>query len=71
MNQRPAPAATPRPQVAAPPQQPAQGGGQGWGGPEPAPGTIPQEYDPMQDPRYLPEQWRGAFTNWLYPQKAR
>ena len=53
----------PPPQYAAPmPQQPMQAGGQGWGGPEPAPGTIPAEYDAMLDPRYLPEQWRGSFT---------
>lgn len=48
----------------APPQMPPpmQAGGQGWGGPEPAPGAIQSEYDPMRDPRYLPEQWRGAFN---------
>ena len=63
MNPPPAPASAPQPQYAAPmPQQPMQAGGQGWGGPEPAPGTIPAEYDPMLDPRYLPEQWRGSFT---------
>ena len=56
-------APAPMPMQAAP--MPEQTGGQGWGGPEPAPGTIPTEYDPMQDPRYLPEQWRGAFnTRW-------
>lgn len=45
----------------APPAM-TQSGGQGWGGPEPAPGTIPDPYDPMNDPRYLPEQWKGAFN---------
>jgi hypothetical protein len=63
----------PAPQAPAPPQMqpsmgasmgtPMQAGGQGWGGPEPAPGTIPAEYDPNLDPRYLPEQWRGAFND--------
>lgn len=51
--------------VQQPAQQPAAmpSGGQGWGGPEPAPGTMPElQYDPMQDPRYLPEHWRGAFN---------
>jgi hypothetical protein len=53
----------------APPAMPpvAQAGGQGWGGPEPAPGTMPElqqtPYDPMNDPRYLPEHWRGAFND--------
>ncbi len=63
MNPSPPPAAPPAmaPMPAAPPM-PAASGGQGWGGPEPAPGTIPLEYDPMQDPRYLPEQWKGAFN---------
>ena len=56
-----APAAQP-PQYAAPmPQQPmqAQSGGQGYAGPDP---MLPPPYDPMTDPRYLPEQWRGSFT---------
>lgn len=60
-----APAPTPVARQPAPmPQQ--QAGGQGWGGPEPAPGTMPEAYDPMTDPRYLPEQWRGAFNNWRF-----
>jgi len=59
----PMPAPVPMPAQAAP--MPQQSGGQGWGGPEPAPGTIPEPYDAMTDPRYLPEQWRGAFnTRW-------
>lgn len=68
MQPRPAPA--PMPASAPMPAQPApmpeqQAGGQGWGGPEPAPGTISEPYDAMTDPRYLPEQWRGAFnTRW-------
>lgn len=67
MQPRPAPAPVqaqaPMPMQAAP--IPEQSGGQGWGGPEPAPGTIPEPYDAMTDPRYLPEQWRGAFnTRW-------
>ena len=57
-----APAAQP-PQYAAPmpaqaPMQ-AQSGGQGYAGPDP---MLPPPYDPMTDPRYLPEQWRGSFT---------
>lgn len=67
MQPRPAPAPMPvaQPQAAPAPMPQQQAGGQGWGGPEPAPGTIPPEYDPMTDPRYLPEQWRGAFnTRW-------
>lgn len=61
----PAPMAAPQPSPASAPMPQQQAGGQGWGGPEPAPGTIPPEYDPMTDPRYLPEQWRGAFnTRW-------
>lgn len=67
MQPRPAPT----PMAAAQPQPalmpPQQAGGQGWGGPEPAPGTMPElqaAFDP-NDPRYLPEQWRGAFnTGW-------
>lgn len=57
-------AAAPRPQYAARPEQPmpAQSGGQGYAGPEP---FLPPEYDPSMDPRYLPEQWRGAFNNML------
>tara|TARA_R110002126_G_scaffold21970_1_gene78932 strand:- start:84 stop:497 length:414 start_codon:yes stop_codon:yes gene_type:complete len=64
MQPRPAPAPMPaaQPQAAPAPMPQQQAGGQGWGGPEPAPGTIPPEYDPMTDPRYLPEQWRGAFN---------
>jgi hypothetical protein len=54
----------------APPQQaaarptlpPLDGGGQGFGGPEPAPGALPPAYDANLDPRYLPEQWRGRFN---------
>lgn len=55
----------PMPQAPAAPFSPpaiAQSGGQGWGGPEPAPGTVPAPYDPMNDPRYLPEHWKGAFN---------
>tara|TARA_R110000822_G_scaffold76796_3_gene184559 strand:- start:90 stop:596 length:507 start_codon:yes stop_codon:yes gene_type:complete len=62
MNPPPAPASAPPPQYAAPmPQQPmpAQSGGQGYAGPDP---MLPPPYDPMTDPRYLPEQWRGSFT---------
>ena len=57
-------AAAPRPQYAARPEQPmpAQSGGQGYAGPDP---MLPPEYDPNMDPRYLPEQWRGAFNNML------
>jgi|TARA_R110002126_G_scaffold214239_1_gene360535 hypothetical protein len=54
--------AAPQPQYAAPmPQQPmqVQSGGQGYAGPDP---MLPPPYDPMTDPRYLPEQWRGSFT---------
>lgn len=56
--------AQPRPVAPAMPQpQPiADVGGQGWGGPEPAPGSIPAPYDANTDPRYLPEHWRGAFN---------
>jgi len=51
--------------MGTPMETPMGAGGQGWGGPEPAPGTIPKPYDAMTDPRYLPEQWRGAFnTRW-------
>ncbi len=73
MPQRPGPSSLPMAPQAAPmpaPQpvaapMPEQTGGQGWGGPEPAPGTISEPYDAMTDPRYLPEQWRGAFnTRW-------
>lgn len=61
MNPPPAAASAPRPQYAAPPEQPMpmQTGGQGYAGPDP---MLPPEYDPMTDPRYLPEQWRGAFN---------
>ena len=57
-------AAAPRPQYAAPQGQPmpTQSGGQGYAGPEP---FLPPEYDPSMDPRYLPEQWHGAFNNML------
>lgn len=48
--------------VAAPPPQ-MQTGGQGYAGPDPmAAGIPPQGIDPMLDPRYLPEQWRGSFN---------
>ncbi|MGE3708913.1 MAG: hypothetical protein AB7G35_04510 [Hyphomicrobiaceae bacterium] len=58
----PPPAVMPPP--AAPPAMPppSMDGAQGYGGPEPPPGT-PLPYDPNTDPRYLPEQWRGAW-NW-------
>jgi hypothetical protein len=63
MNPPPQASAAPPPQYAAPmPAQPpmqAQGGGQGYAGPDP---MLPPPYDPMTDPRYLPEQWRGSFT---------
>ena len=62
MNPPPAPASAPQPQYAAPmPQQPmqVQSGGQGYAGPDP---MLPPPYDPMTDPRYLPEQWRSSFT---------
>ena len=65
MQPRPAPAPVPAPAPMAMQSSPMpeqQAGGQGWGGPEPAPGTIPEPYDAMTDPRYLPEQWRGAFN---------
>ncbi len=58
---QPAMAPQMQPQMAPP----MQTGGQGWGGPEPAPGTMPElqaAFDP-NDPRYLPEQWRGAFNS--------
>lgn len=56
-------APTPMPQQAAPQAlPPLDVGGQGFGSPEPAPGTIPPAYDANMDQRYLPEQWRGAFT---------
>lgn len=67
MQPRPAPAPMPAAQPQPAPMPPQQAGGQGWGGPEPAPGTMPElqaTFDP-NDPRYLPEQWRGAFnTGW-------
>lgn len=67
MQPRPAtPASRPVVQQQPTPMPQQQSGGQGWGGPEPAPGTIPDPYDPMNDPRYLPEQWRGAFNNWRF-----
>lgn len=59
----PQPPAPPRIQAPEPPPVLPQSGGQGWGGPEPAPGTMPI-YDPNTDPRYLPEHWKGAFNNW-------
>ena len=65
MPQRPGPSSLPMAPQAAPmpaPQPVAAPMPEQTGGPEPAPGTIPTEYDPMQDPRYLPEQWRGAFN---------
>jgi hypothetical protein len=64
MQPQQAPAQPAMPPQMQPPQMapPMQTGGQGWGGPEPAPGTIPPEYDPNLDPRYMPEQWRGAFN---------
>lgn len=58
-----APPMPPPQAVAAPPAPPPQTGGQGYAGPDPvAMGIPPQGVDPMQDPRYLPEQWRGAFN---------
>jgi hypothetical protein len=57
----PQPAPVPRP--APMPAPPPQSGGQGWGGPEPAPGTMPAlQNQPAVDPRYLPEQWQGSFN---------
>jgi hypothetical protein len=53
----PVPAAPmPAPQMAP---EPLQTGGQGYAGPDP---MLPAPYDPMKDPRYLPEQWAGAFN---------
>lgn len=63
----PAPAPAPAAYAAPPPAMPMKTGAQGWGGPEPAPGSIPTPYDANTDPRYLPEQWRGAFNNWQFP----
>lgn len=59
-----APQPQPMPQPAPQPAPAPMAGGQGWGGPEPM-GMAPQPapYDANLDPRYLPEQWRGAF-NW-------
>lgn len=63
----------PEPPVAAPPMprpmpamqpapmpEPIPTGGLGFSGPEP---MLPPAYDPMKDPRYLPEQWAGAFNS--------
>lgn len=58
---RPMPAPQAPPQMAQPAPMPVAGA-QGFGGPEPAPGMMPAPYDPNTDPRYLPEQWRGAFN---------
>jgi hypothetical protein len=62
----PPPAAAPaayRPPPA--PAMPVQTGGQGYSGPEPIDlATQPQA---QPDPRYLPEQWRGAFNQWQFP----
>lgn len=59
--------AQPRPAAPAMPQpQPIAdlgGGGQGFAGVEPPPGSIPAPYDANTDPRYLPEHWRGAFNS--------
>lgn len=56
----PAPRPAPMPQMAAAPMpEPMPAGGQGYAGPEP---MMPPAYDPMKDPRYLPEQWGGAFN---------
>jgi len=63
----PPPPVMPRQQAAPAPMPQQQAGGQGWGGPEPAPGTMPElQQQPVElDPRYLPEQWRGRFnTGW-------
>lgn len=64
-------AQSPTPQPAPAPALPSitvapVSGGQGWGGPEPAPGTMPElQNQPVEiDPRYLPEQWRGSFNGW-------
>ncbi len=58
-----APSPAPAPAVPmAPPQmapEPLPTGGQGYAGPDP---MLPAPYDPMKDPRYLPEQWAGAFN---------
>lgn len=48
------------PQPTAPPMNPM--GGQGFAGVEPPPGPAPVPYDANLDPRFLPEQWRGAFS---------
>lgn len=68
------PQATPMPRPAPatyrPPPEPAmpvQTGGPGYSGPDPLASSIPTPYDANTDPRYLPEQWRGAFNNWQYP----
>lgn len=55
---------SPHPPYSPPPPSPQpQTGGQGYAGPDPmAMGIEPQGIDPMLDPRYLPEQWRGAFN---------
>ncbi len=60
------PQAQPQPAAPAMPQpQPVAdlgGGGQGFAGVEPPPGSMPAPYDANTDPRYLPEHWRGAFN---------
>jgi hypothetical protein len=57
-----APAPAPTTVAATPPLTPTTTASpQGNYGPGPPP------YDPYADPRYLPEQWRGAFNNWQWP----
>lgn len=54
--------AMPQPQPTAE-MPPMGGGGQGFAGVEPPPGSMPAPYDANIDPRYLPEHWRGAFNS--------
>lgn len=59
----PSPYSPPVPHPPSSPPPPPQTGGQGYAGPDPvAMGIEPQGIDPMLDPRYLPEHWRGAFN---------
>lgn len=69
LGQGPPPGPPQIPPQGPPPMPPQSGlppldGTQGFGGPEPPPGSVPPPYDPNMDPRFLPEQWRGAFNNW-------